>query len=421
MRHPAVALAAALVVLVATAGATPASPALSPSPSTAGSAAGPASPAAVTAPPVHAAVPAQVAPPNTTAVLLLGDAERGAVHSPGADLSAALDTDRAVTDERLARERLRERYGTAAPDERAAVLNDALDRAVQRAASLNAAETRLQRGYANDTRSAAELARGLAHTDATARALDTTLTFVDARADDSPPLRSRVSEIRRDLSSIRGPVRDRMSAAINGDENVSRVYLAGTESGVRLATIDDGVHYHESSRPAPRADGDVSTTIDEAERRVAELYPWAWNASQGTTVDVVGSDTYRATIEHPHGTLVSYVDASSLEVVREIQRRDVAELPTGPAVSTARGDLRVAVNRTYPGGPLRVAVSDGAEETNTIVRVDDAVVGQTGPDGVLWTVSPDGGPDSRFIVTAERGDEQVSLIVQPTRNQPSGA
>ncbi len=403
-RLRAVALAAMLVLVAGVGPAVPASGS-----DTAGPAAVP--------PTSPGTMPTQVMPPNTTAVLLLGPDERGAIYDPDVDLSSSLTTDRAVTEERLARERLRERYASAGATERSAVLASALDRMSERIAAVSAAEDRLQRRYANDTATPSTVSKGLATLDARARSMGRTVAFVENRLDDGSELRPRINDLERRLASVRGPVRDRVGAAIRGATNVSRAYLAGTADGVRLAMVADGVHYHESSRPvSERSSGDTAS-IAEAERRIAELYPWAWNNSQGTTVDVIGADTYRATIEHPHGSLVSYVDAASLQVVREIQRRNVSALPSGPGISRSQGGLGVIVNRTYPGGPLRIVASDGANPVDATVRVDDAVVGTTGADGTLWTVSPDGGPDSRFIVTAERGGTQVSLIAQPT--QPS--
>jgi len=402
-------LAVTLAALLLIAGAGPTAPASAAGPDATGAAALPGTP--------PASVPTQVAPPNTTAVLLLGADERGAVHDPSVDLSASLSSDRAVTAERLAREQLQNRYAAADTAERRDVLTAALDRIEERTNGTNAAQRRLYQHYANGTETVAGATTGFGSLDARARALGRTLTFVENRIDENEELRSRVNDLDQRLASVRGPVRERIAAAVSGSPEVTRVYVAGTDSGVRLATVDDGVHYHETSRPATGDSTGDSASIEEAERRMAELYPWAWNNSQGTTVDVIGADTYRVTVEHPHGSLVSYIDAASLRVVREINRQEVSSLPTGPGVSRSQAGLRVAVNRSYPGGPLRIAASDGAGATNATVRVDDAVVGVTGDDGELWTVSPDGGPDSRFIVTAERGNTQVSVIVQPI--QPS--
>ncbi|MFC7136385.1 hypothetical protein ACFQRB_07220 [Halobaculum litoreum] len=105
----------------------------------------------------------------------------------------------------------------------------------------------------------------------------------------------------------------------------------------------------------------------------------------------------------------------------EHQRVRLAGIETGPSV-TRTLDLTLRVNRTFPGGPLRVEVVDPrtGEPVDAVVKIqpDDGAsteVGSTGADGVLWTVSPQTG----FVVTVvEVGSTDVSFRgvdpVEPT-------
>ena len=75
------------------------------------------------------------------------------------------------------------------------------------------------------------------------------------------------------------------------------------------------------------------------------------------------------------------------------------------------------MNRTYPGGPLRVRLTqaetgDPVDANVTIGRDggESRLVGATGDDGELWTVSP----GSRFTVTAIRGNSVVLVTISPS-------
>jgi hypothetical protein len=111
-------------------------------------------------------------------------------------------------------------------------------------------------------------------------------------------------------------------------------------------------------------------------------------------------------------------------VFREIQYKNVDVVPTdgGTSVSRNRSDgLVLHVNRTWEGGPVSVQVRDlrSDDRVNGRVSIDGFVVGGTGTDGTVWTVTPDG----PFTVTVRAGDRQVSVgpLFPRQRLDPVGA
>jgi len=352
---------------------------------------------------------------NTTAVLLFGPDERGALDTPGPDLSTALATGHDTTAGTIDDRTLRRRYAAADNETRRDLLSAALERISARIDGLDATERTVRRGYANGTYTSSEAVERLAGLDPVARSLDDTLGFAERKADDlsADDLRSTARTLRSSLVAHYGPVRERLADAVVDGGPSAPTYAAGTASGVRFGVVENGTHYHESYEfPETTSQSPSGVSIDAAEERASDLYPWAWNASTRTTIDVVGSETYRVTLHHPHGTLTSYIDVASLDVIKETQRTDLTAYPPGPATEpTESGDLAVVVNRTYPGGPLRVRAldTDGAP-VNASVRVANEDAGYTGDDGVAWAV---GGGGNAFTVTLEHGEDQVSKSVLP--------
>jgi hypothetical protein len=155
-------------------------------------------------------------------------------------------------------------------------------------------------------------------------------------------------------------------------------------------------------------------TLPKAQDRVFEAYPWAAeNPVGGYETNPYGSNIYSVLIKHSHGTLVTYFDGGTEKVFKEIQRKQLTgenSLPPGPGVVNSSDNATLTVNRTYPGGPLRVQLTNetGAPLQGQ-VTVAGEPVGRTNAEGVLWTL----GPTEQFAVTATHEDATVNVTATP--------
>lgn len=283
---------------------------------------------------------------------------------------------------------------------------EAAETAAERRAALDAAvgsiDTRLgqlqreadtARQQFNDGGSSQVYLRTLGELHAEAATLERFVQTVSQRAAQVPEtsVETELSSARTELRRFDGPVRATVASALRGETDGMRVYVATSADSVVLATIVDGEYLREVYRSDARpGSGTPTITLTEASRVVAETYPWAWENQRSLTAQSTSSAAvFSFQLQTPQGQLHSYVDARSEQVFREIQRQPLSTLYLRQQTTTHDG-IRLAVNRSYGGGPMQLRLTNVQtnEPVDGTVRINGDAVGETGSDGTLWVVAP---------------------------------
>lgn len=368
---------------------------------------------------------------NTSARLVLPDDRIRTVRFGVAtlDVGGSLAMDNGHVHGRYETLRLREAFAEAGDDEEArrAVVVRSANRLDQRIDDLTARERAALEAYNEGELSTRAYLRELAAIQAAA---ESTLTTIDQlytydRAVGLPVQPTRIARMKSRLVPLTGPVRNRISAAISGDEEPIRVYVETSESGFVLSIVQVGLFDTQYTREAYFGDGlddqwtDKPLGIDEFERRLSELYPWVYSTDPGVNTVLTSvpyyerSGVYGIALNHPQGTnsnrdLTVYYDAGTRDVFYEIQRLDVSQLPTEEVATETDDGLHVRVRATHADGPLLVNVTDATtgEQVAATVTLNDDRVGTTAR-GDLWVVAPRG----TFTVTATSQGRNVSATV----------
>jgi hypothetical protein len=303
--------------------------------------------------------------------------------------------------------------------------------------------------YNNGTVSAREFVIELARIDTAAGRLGAAADRVAERARSIPastiggqPATSWARNRRVELGPLRGPVRERIAATLRGQNTVPldaaiapniegveagpderleslELYVETSDSGLVLATVDEGRYYREAFLPTERTNTSASelTDITAALDRVANRYPWTWNHS--VTTDSSGdrrAGIYRFTLFYDHGRLTTHLDRRSGEAFAEQQQQRLSGLPTTEPVSETAGDLRLTVNRTYPTGPLELALANReGEPVDGRITVANRTVGRTGTNGHLWTVAPRG--DATVVARTSEGSVRIEMDFSLAENR----
>jgi hypothetical protein len=281
---------------------------------------------------------------------------------------------------------------------------------------LRARERAAIRAYGEGNITAATLVRRLARIDAEARELLETLEMVSRLTNRIPTddFEGPIREVRSKLEPLRGPVRYRVRRALSGEATPVRVHVVASREGVVLETLTGGQYLREATdwskrnvSAQPELDyGDYS----DIGARVEELYPWVTSRRSNPEFDQMGVSAWRFRATHPQGELITYVDTSTTDVYREVQRLNVDEMPSTMTVVRTGAGLRVTLHRTYPGGPLRLLVEDGSTDTvvNANVTVDGYPLGRIGADGVVMTIEP----ETPYTVNVTASGSAISIRME---------
>lgn len=294
-----------------------------------------------------------------------------------------------------------------------------IDKSVER---LRGRERRAIAAYGEGDISGRELLVRLASIQARAAVLGDRLDRLTAAAEETEGFElndERVTDIRFRLRAFEGPIRERMVAVLRGEAPPTRVYVATGEEAFTLSTVVGAEYVRETYRGDRRGNATGDITPDAAAQVVQRSYPTIWATRTPSATDGLGSgSTFVFEVPHDRGELTAYVDGSTGEVFKAVQTRPTDTYADRPSVTNQLNGLNLTVNRTYPGGPLRVHVENrnGEPVSNATVRLDaqnaskSVVVGRTDGNGDLWTLSPRG----QFGVSAVVGDRPVVVTLEPT-------
>lgn len=355
-------------------------------------------------------------PLNGTAARLVVDGAGPTANgfdAPKVDASTAVSIGGTDLTARFEQYALEAKYDAATSnDERNAVLEDALDDASDTLVALQARERAAFEAYTTHQITSKQLLVELARVDATARDAIATVETVDELAGSTAAtsVGRRTDRLETELEILTGPVRDRVRRSLVGDASPIRVYVRTSPVGVSLAVMDDSQFEREATRLDDRdAAAAIGNQIDIQERP-ATLYPWAWsNQLSASTRGILSAGIYRIDIAHPHGQLTGYIDAGTERVFREHQTLRVNAAPTRDPVVRVDGSLKITINETYAGGPVRIEVVDNATgaPVRATVGIAQEPIGVTNENGVLWIVAPH---DVYTVFATAQGDEiRVSL------------
>lgn len=289
-----------------------------------------------------------------------------------------------------------------------------------RAKALETHEQAVVRNYSEGNITGETLVRELAHIDANAREIRATLNSLRdfAEREDITVFASRILGVQARAEALQGPVRHRVDRTLAGDEPPTHVSVTASDTGVVLSTLIGDNYVREATDYRNRRPEEDNAVIAPQDR-AAELYPWAFANGGYHSVDgALTADTYRITVFHPQGKLVSYMDTGSADVYHEIQTLTVSEMPTTMTLVRSENGLRVSLRRTYEGGPLNVLVEDAATGAvvNAEVTVDGYELGRTGTDGLVRTIEP----QAPYTVNVTGDDANLSIAVDRPFDESEG-
>jgi len=374
---------------------------------------------------------------NTTAYLALAaDLETRQFGTATFDVGGAVAADGGSTHSTYETTWLRSSFTSVGDNrtERRRIVERSADRLDARITALERREGRALERYNSGDISARTYLRELAAIDRAAGSLREAVSLLHtySSAVGQPVSERRIAAQKVRLLSLEGPVRAQVAASMYGDQPPTRVYIETSSQGVVLATIDRGPFTQEYLREAyvPSArdpDGpdrfeQSGEKLEAARDQAAALYPWAFENQGGTSIGtftgepfLYNAGVYSVRVGHPHGTsrtydLITFLDGGTRDVFREIQYKDLSAVPTVFADENTSDGVRLAVERTRTGGPMRVTVTNEAtgDPIQATVLVNGERVGMTDIEGERWVIAP--GPTATITVVTEGTEVSTTVF-----------
>ncbi|WP_169331723.1 DUF7096 domain-containing protein [Natronococcus amylolyticus] len=329
----------------------------------------------------------------------------------GASLMAADDELRVDAEQETL---VRSGFDNASDEEREERVRAGYDRLQERIDELEDRERTAVQAHAADEQSTTELLQTFSrnyHESATVeRALDDLVGY----ANEVPGYSLSTRDDARKLEMHRSDTRSQLETASRSDGGGQPLAVRTAETGYTLSLLD-GNYVRETTRFDSRntTQPNQFDDITDAHGTAQELYPWVFGADhESHSSDAVESRTgqlYRIQAIHDQGQLTTYLDGGTGAAYREVQTLDYRQLPTINNSQWNDDGLVLSINETAANGPAEVVVTDAEtdEPEPATVSVDGEEIGETGSDGSLWLLPPDGEYDLR----AETDDGSIEGTV----------
>jgi hypothetical protein len=213
------------------------------------------------------------------------------------------------------------------------------------------------------------------------------------------------------LSVFESPVRSRTVSLYESQLVASPVATVATNDSLVVATTTERRHLREALRTDRRRSSGPGIGVPRAIERFTSAYPAAFDNSSSIAIGgqrQAGVHSVRVTL-NDRTRIVSHLDSRSEAIFKETRTQPLSAAATGPSIVATNDSLRLVVNRTYGGGPLRIRLLDteGDPVVGT-VTVGDRTVGRTDADG-LWTTAP----FRRVTVRATTASGTVAVTHRP--------
>jgi hypothetical protein len=351
---------------------------------------------------------------DTASHLSVGKPGRTATYTPSLDLGAALTMDRNEVRTQKRMSTLNERLANAETRQsKEQVLIRYTPELESQLSSLKHTERTISKRFNNSEMTTQQYVRQLAILDAKARNIAHAIDHLDSRGDTVPSFAPPVRRLRADLYSLRGQVRQYATDRFRGQSAPRPIYVETTNTGVILSTIEGNQYVREAFRADYRKPSEAKALlVQRAANITLSQYQWLNEHEKSPSTDY-GAGVYPSVIPYSQGVVKPVLDSGTEKIFRETQYKYLTgsnHIPYGTAVRNNSTSLNLTVNRTYPGGPLRINLTDASgDPVRGNISVGDTHVGQTGNDGVLWTVAL----SRTFTVSATYDSETVNVTLAP--------
>lgn len=351
--------------------------------------------------------------PDSISWVQTGPSSTAETATKGPDLGSALSMGDTEFENRIELGTLEREFQNAeSPEEMESLLEAHLEEVGERTIALHEREAAIAAEYRAGEIDSDTLLRELAELSEEARTLSTAADTIEALSATDPRVSVSVRNVRGELSRFDSPIRqDTLDATYGDADRTEPILLAAADDRLVLSSLENETYVREGvqfDRFTPEEPGTFDS-LTELDDRGPELYPWIY--ANLFEFGISGYDwLIGLSLDHPRGQSMSYIDATTQDVVLEYHTLDVESLPTTSTVSRTNENATISSNRVMGGGPVWVSVTepDSEDPVEATITVEGQHSVETGEDGTAWVLAPEGDVD----VTAMTDAGEVSITVR---------
>ena len=402
--------------------------------------------------PAPEATPDQVAPETPTTPLQATTADQTTTTPPGnatgtlaipqsavarterqrhqVDIGPAVGFETAATTDTLATGVLKRQIESAGNEsQRRARLRAAVGETETAVEALTARNTAAIQAFAAGNSEPKPLLEELVLIGQTADRLRERVNLLQQMANDDAPdssLSARLSTLSYELRMLDGPVRAHAAAVFAAEQPAGQIFVQASEDSIVLSAITDDAYLREVLYPDNRGESETQISADKASEIAADAYPKFWSDRGSGTWSVAGpgSISVVSISEIDLGELEAFFDGTTEQAFVEHKRLTLDQFVPTQQTTKVQDGLRVTVDRSYAGGPLRVTVvsDDTGQPVDATVQIaqngeKSQAVGTTDDGRPVWTLTPSG----EFTLTVITEDNSAAFVqIQPQAADDAG-
>lgn len=231
--------------------------------------------------------------------------------------------------------------------------------------------------------------------------------------DTDSTLPNRLQTLTYELRTLDGPVREHAADIYTSERSPGHVFIQSGNGSIIISSLTEDKYIREVYYSSNRENEQTQISSGRALEVAAETYPLFWNRSDSRGSTSLGAIAFVSLEDADSGSIETFIDGTTEKRYVEYKEISLNQFKPAQRTTQVQNGLRVTVERSYVGGPLRTSVvdEDTGQPINATVQIgqngqESRRIGSTDRDKPVWALTP----DDQFQITAITEDNSAAIV-----------